>query len=770
MPPKKKVKKSVERTKEDKSINKGNVTASKSSKGSQNQNVNKQSVQIIFPSDMELRKVKKRKKRSKPKKDTERDQLIAELKQELDEYDAEQQQAQQKNIQIPSNLGLPSINASELKSNDQIRLYIKDVGEKLQKLKELVNPQQGQTQQGIQQSMITRPALASLPAIQQRPIYPTDLPPQYGYGLFPPQGQTPQGTQPNRLPSQTLRPISGAGSSAPVDPKLQALQQIAKETQQELQKEGVDTSSISPPSTARSDVTDMSTKSFFDDGNYYVRTPDGKDGSTFEFFNADGTPFAGGKPFVIPSGFGVDSSDDRANIEGMYNEYKKREAEKLRLERLKNMMQPSITLPSQERPTPPSTTPSTTPRQDSPREDLQLTKTTINVSGQPQTIEAPAGFADQVKKILKYQGDIIFNAEERPKGYYHIPISKMQNIIRERELLSDDYSEYMQGLSEQQLAYIYSRYSPIDQRLRKLLMEEPKETLKFVFDKQGRPYNDITQAGEKPKIESDTEKALASGKSLKDPFIDEEVKLITKKIKDLTAKYKSKSVAYQTAIGLKQIQPIQNLKNDMTELDKMNKDLQDSFQKLPDDAQALTGVSFENATQDYTVLRGLISDYENVLERLQSDLSQKDKLFTDLNASQVASKDPVGYIDFKGRDAAVEILKEYATDDKKTYSNKVKTSIENVFGEPFLGYLQGRTKDDKKTIINQALQDVGNKSPQQFSSEFFKLTDEGKTDTSFLDTKQMTRDEWLKKHQAEEAEAKRQASLAEGHAWQYGRG
>ena len=328
----------------------------------------------------------------------------------------------------------------------------------------------------------------------------------------------------------------------------------------------------------------------------------------------------------------------------------------------------------------------------------------------------------------------------------------------------------MESLTEQQLAYIDAKYAVIDKRIRQILMEEPKETLKFVFDKQGRPYKDITQAGERTKIELETEEALKAGKSLKDPFIDAQVKLIEKKIKDTKAKYKTKSVAYQTAISLNTLQPIQNLENDKKELDKMNKDLEDTFSKLPDNAQALTGVAFENATQDYQVLRGMIDDYQNVLTKLikDSNIKKTDKLFNELNSKLADHQVPIGYVPYKFRDNDMRLLKIYSEREggRASYSPVVQRAVLNVFGILFLDYLKGRSSIDKRTIIGQALKDIGNKSPQQFSKEFFKLG-KGQSDIDFLKPHQMTREEWEKKQKEEAEKAKKAKGGEEGHSWQF---
>tara|TARA_R110002020_G_scaffold427303_1_gene636664 strand:+ start:60 stop:284 length:225 start_codon:yes stop_codon:yes gene_type:complete len=67
---------------------------------SKNNNVNQNAIQIIFPSDMELRKVKKKKRKSPSS--SKKKELIAELKELLQTYDNEIAVAQEKKNKITS--------------------------------------------------------------------------------------------------------------------------------------------------------------------------------------------------------------------------------------------------------------------------------------------------------------------------------------------------------------------------------------------------------------------------------------------------------------------------------------------------------------------------------------------------------------------------------------------------------------------------------------------------------------------------------------------
>jgi len=68
-----------------------------------NSNVNQNAIQIVFPSDMELRKVKKKKRKSPSV--NKKKALIKELKELLQAYDQEIEAAKEKNVKLPAELG-----------------------------------------------------------------------------------------------------------------------------------------------------------------------------------------------------------------------------------------------------------------------------------------------------------------------------------------------------------------------------------------------------------------------------------------------------------------------------------------------------------------------------------------------------------------------------------------------------------------------------------------------------------------------------------------
>lgn len=188
------------------------------SSGNQNANSNKntQVVQIVFPEDTEIRKVKKKKKgksQAQKKKEEQREQLLNQLKQRLEEYDRLQEEAQKLKIKIPESLGIKVISKADLKTNEDIQNYINDVINKIAKLQELVKTPQS-TSMGL--PMRLGSGINILPS----------LPPQF----------TPQ--QPPIIPPQ--RPPIIPPSTPPQEPDKtkEQLDKIAKDIQDRLDKGG----------------------------------------------------------------------------------------------------------------------------------------------------------------------------------------------------------------------------------------------------------------------------------------------------------------------------------------------------------------------------------------------------------------------------------------------------------------------------------------------------------------------------------------------------
>ena len=196
-------------------------------------NLNNQSVQIIFPPDTEIRKVKKKPKRKtgKSKSEKEKDELLEQLKEDLKNYDSVQQEAVEKKVKIPQELGVSTITKADLKKNDDIKLFISDVVNKTQKMRELI----AAAEQKLSQPSRGFP-LRLGGGINRFANLPSVFPQQ-------PEIVQPQIIPPTPIPSQIPQKIPTAPSS---DEKLEALKKIAEETKEQLEKSGVDVP-INPP-------------------------------------------------------------------------------------------------------------------------------------------------------------------------------------------------------------------------------------------------------------------------------------------------------------------------------------------------------------------------------------------------------------------------------------------------------------------------------------------------------------------------------------------
>ena len=200
------------------------------------QNLNNQIVQVIFPADVEIRKVKKRKRKRTSKKDNEKEELLTELKEKLQQYDLLQEEAQKANIKIPSELGVSIISKSDLKTNDDIKTYINDIVKKIGLLQELIEK-------------------------TKTPAPSTGLLPRMGGGLIGLPVQPIQPIQP-QIPVQPQIPIQPVQPSAPVQPtvddKQARLQRLIKAAQDRIAGQGGTVPISSPSSTPPSGLQKFS--------------------------------------------------------------------------------------------------------------------------------------------------------------------------------------------------------------------------------------------------------------------------------------------------------------------------------------------------------------------------------------------------------------------------------------------------------------------------------------------------------------------------------
>lgn len=99
-----------------------------------NTNVNNNIAQIVFPKDVEIRKVKKKKRKSNGKKK----KAIAELKAILKEFDLAVDSAHQNNIDLPEELGILPTNIEDVNSIKEIEALVQNIHSRIETINSLI--------------------------------------------------------------------------------------------------------------------------------------------------------------------------------------------------------------------------------------------------------------------------------------------------------------------------------------------------------------------------------------------------------------------------------------------------------------------------------------------------------------------------------------------------------------------------------------------------------------------------------------------------------
>lgn len=725
---KKKIKKTVERVKNDKSV-KADIIAT--NKEDANQNINKQTVQIVFPPDTEIRKVKKKKKR-KPT-NTERNKLLDQLKSILEEYDTTQAEVRKKNITIPAELGLPMIKTSELKTNDDIKRFIDDVSSKLAKLRELL-----EKPQGLQVSPFGMNPLLTRPGYRQ----PTVSIPQ----IIPQQPIMPQ--QPTQIiPSGTGIPkiVIPSGTKPPTDDgdaTQRALEQIAEETKRELERQGKTVPT--PPPTPIPSTRPLPSSDFENIKQEVVTLSQLQPAQRIEKIQD-----------LEKEINDIQSARLKTQRELDPTFIRTRNALVLRLDQIAQQTREQLQKPVPKDPKDPfPNKDAETPRPEEQQKLLNLTTKTISSGGKAVKITAPAGFVELFERYRKFEKDIMFNTQERIPGYFHIPVGKIANLERERDNLENDYSDYMAGLNEQQLAYINARYGDVDTSIRRGLLDDIKDTLRAILTQQKKTIKEITVGNERSEIESKAKTALDKGQKLKDDFQQAEVVKIRKVIDDADTTYKTVNQQLQTASDNSTVLTKQTLNKMLKEIRSQRDRLSDTYEKLPDNAQILVQGDKEEIEFKLQQIGGklqqILADPKNINQFMTEETGQTPRLPTT-----------------RGED--IQVITQYINGDRKNFADRVKLASINLFGLKFTSDLSKRSREDKKTILGSVLDDLGSKTARQFEKDYLENQQKPFDPDSLIDKDTREKFEADKKAAAEKAaEDKRQADLAEGHAWQFG--
>ena len=163
-------------------------------------NINTNINQIIFPKDMELRKIKKKKKKKGPSK---KKIALDNLKQVLQSFDAVINEAKQKNITIPAELGQLPSNVNEVDSIKEIEELTADLSNRIIQIQALLEKGSALTQSKNLFSF-DLPQRAGIFPVTPEPFLPPTMIP------IPPQAPA---RQPPVLPSGGETPIIPSGVS-----------------------------------------------------------------------------------------------------------------------------------------------------------------------------------------------------------------------------------------------------------------------------------------------------------------------------------------------------------------------------------------------------------------------------------------------------------------------------------------------------------------------------------------------------------------------------
>ena len=163
-------------------------------------NINTNINQIIFPKDMELRKIKKKKKKKGPSK---KKIALDNLKQVLQSFDAVINEAKEKKISIPAELGQLPSNVNEVDSIKEIEELTADLSNRIIQIQALLEKGSSLTQSKN---------LFSFDLPQRAGIFPITPEPFLPPTMIPIPPQVPQ-RQPPVLPSPIEPPIIPSGVS-----------------------------------------------------------------------------------------------------------------------------------------------------------------------------------------------------------------------------------------------------------------------------------------------------------------------------------------------------------------------------------------------------------------------------------------------------------------------------------------------------------------------------------------------------------------------------
>lgn len=190
---------------------------------SRNNNINTNIAQIIFPPDMEIRKIRKKKK--KPKDNKEKKEAIEDLKEALTEFDNIINEARENNIELDEELTMLPKDPEKLNSVKEVKALTEDIRNRIQQIQQIIAEEtkpRNMLEDDVPIPVFRKPQLA--------PVVPSAVQPM----IIPPRAIIPQA----KPVTPTPKPIRPSQAGAELERlRKEILERLTPEERAEAEKQ-----------------------------------------------------------------------------------------------------------------------------------------------------------------------------------------------------------------------------------------------------------------------------------------------------------------------------------------------------------------------------------------------------------------------------------------------------------------------------------------------------------------------------------------------------